>query len=61
MPASRSPWARNLAGGNLLCHVPDVEHPSSNVTRRNHVYVVVLNRCIDMTTDLVDTDGMHET
>lgn len=57
-PAPRPPQARNLACASLLCPVHDVEHPSSNVTERNHVYVAVFQCDIDVVTNLFHVDRM---
>ena len=43
MAARRPHQARNLACASSLCPVLDVEHPSSNATKMNHVYVAALD------------------
>lgn len=43
MAAPRPHQARNLAFATSLCPVLDVEHPSSNATKMNHVYVAALD------------------
>lgn len=60
MPGPRSLQAQNLACASLLSPVLDVEHPSSNVTKLNHVYVAVLRCDIDVVTNLFRLDGMYQ-
>ena len=41
-PVDRRHQASILAGASSHCPVLDVEHPSLNVTKANHVYVAIM-------------------